>query len=1194
MWKFISHELKYWLKTPMIWIFLFINTLFVFGAVASENVQIGGSIGNIHKNAPYVIETFYATMSIISLLMTTAFMNATANRDFQYGMHQFIFSSPIKKSNYFFGKFIGATIISIIPLLGVSLGAILGAILAPIFDWTPAERFGEIIWAGHLQGILIFAIPNVIISGVLLFGLAILYRSAIVSFIGSMLILVLYVVSAGFMDDIQKEWIANLLDPFGDRPFEIATKYLTVDEKNYHAVTLHGDLLLNRLLWLGIAGIILTAIYFKFSFNTKNEKVAKTKKAKIIEIPLVLNDTSFLNQKSATFSFNTFLRITRFELKAVIKNPSFIILTAIGMINLIVGLSSFTSRYGVSQYPVTYSVVDTIENAFNIFLLGFIVFYTGILVWKERDAKFNEIQDATPIRSNFLFFSKLIAIVVAIAIVYAVAIVFGVVTQTLMGYYNYELDVYFESLFLIRLSGLCFLVVLSLLFHYLINNRYIAYFAFAAFIILNSFIWGLLEINSNMLSFGARPSVTYSDMNGFGPFVPGLIGFSIYWFLFSCLLCFVCLAFYVRGKESIFRYRWTLAKQSFKANRLGIAAAMLAFLLYGGFVYYNTKVLNTYDSSKEQENLQVDYEKKYKRFENLNQPRYCKFNYVIDIMPEDRSMKAKIEAWAKNKSNAPITELHFTMPQLTDSIIIDIAGSQLKMKDKRLYYRIYKLAKALAPNDSIKLDINLWKYTKGFENEVSFTSLTQNGTFFNNADLLPAFGYQKEYEISDKNKRAKLKLPARLRSPKLDNNDLKSRANTYISNDADWVEVNTTISTSSDQIAVAPGSLLKSWKANNRNYFRYKLDHKSLNFYSFISARYEVARKKWNGIDLEVYYDKEHAYNVPIMLKSMQKSLEYYIKNYGPYYHKQCRVIEFPRYESFAQAFPGTMPFSEGIGFIIDLRNVTKDDIDQVFYVVAHEMGHQYWAHQVCGANMQGSEMMSEGFAQYSALMVMEKEYGKDKMKKFLKYEMDEYLNGRSRELEGENPLMKTEGQQYIHYNKASIVMYYLKEMIGEPKVNEAMHNLVNSHAYKEAPFPTAIAAVDEFRKVTPDSLQYVIKDLFENITLFSNRMLKATYKKVGNEYEVTLTTTSEKVRSDAMGKESKLPLSDYIDIGIFAKPKNDQNLGKPLVYKRLKLTKKDNVFTFKTKEEPYEAGIDPYNYLIDRIPDDNLKKVEE
>lgn len=224
-----------------------------------------------------------------------------------------------------------------------------------------------------------------------------------------------------------------------------------------------------------------------------------------------------------------------------------------------------------------------------------------------------------------------------------------------------------------------------------------------------------------------------------------------------------------------------------------------------------------------------------------------------------------------------------------------------------------------------------------------------------------------------------------------------------------------------------------------------------------------MVRKKWNGIDLEVYYDKEHAYNVPNMLNSMQKSLEYYTANFGPYYHKQCRIIEFPRYADFAQAFPGTMPFSEGIGFIIDLRDVTKDDIDQVFYVVAHEMGHQYWAHQVTGANMQGSEMMSEGFAQYSALMVMEKEYGKNKMKKFLEYEMNSYLRGRSSEFEGENPLMKTESQQYIHYNKASIVMYYLKEMIGEKNVNQALKNLVTSYAYKNPPYPTSIAAVNEF-----------------------------------------------------------------------------------------------------------------------------------
>ena len=562
-------------------------------------------------------------------------------------------------------------------------------------------------------------------------------------------------------------------------------------------------------------------------------------------------------------------------------------------------------------------------------------------------------------------------------------------------------------------------------------------------------------------------------------------------------------------------------------------------------------------------------------------------------MPEERNMTAKIEAWAKNKTNAPISELHFTLPMLSDSIKLTIPNAKLKLNDKDLNYRIYTLNKALAANDSIKISVDLASITKGFENEISFTQLTQNGTFFNNEDIMPTFGYNNRFEISDKNLRIKRKLPKRDRMPKLDKTNLVARGNTYISSDSDWVEVTTIISTSKDQIAVAPGSLLKSWESNGRKYFKYHLDQKSLNFYSFISANYQVARKKWNGIDLEVYYDKQHATNVPNMMKSMQKALEYYTKNFGPYYHKQCRILEFPRYASFAQAFPGTMPYSEGIGFITDLRDVTKDDIDLVFYVVAHEMGHQYWAHQVCGANMQGSEMMSEGFAQYSSLMVMEKEYGKDKMKKFLEYEMNGYLTGRSTEFEGENPIMKTENQQYIHYNKASVVMYYFKEMVGEQNVNKALKNLVTQFGYKDPPYATSIDAVNEFRKVTPDSLRYLIPDLFENITLFSNRTLKVTSKKVGDEYEVSIKTTSEKFRSNALGKETPTPIADYIDIGVFGKSDKENVLGKPLVYKRLKITKKDNTFVFKTKTEPYKAGIDPYNYLIDRIPDDNVKSVE-
>ena len=131
------------------------------------------------------------------------------------------------------------------------------------------------------------------------------------------------------------------------------------------------------------------------------------------------------------------------------------------------------------------------------------------------------------------------------------------------------------------------------------------------------------------------------------------------------------------------------------------------------------------------------------------------------------------------------------------------------------------------------------------------------------------------------------------------------------------------------------------------------------------------------------------------------------------------------------------------------------------------------------------------------------------------------------------------------------------------------------------------------FKNVTPDSLQYLISDMFENITLFSNRLLSASYKKIGEEYEVTMQTTSEKFRADSLGKETAVTITDFVNIGVFAEPEGKAKLGKVLVMQRVKINRKENTYVFRVKEKPYQVGIDPYNYLIDRIPDDNLKKID-
>jgi aminopeptidase N len=435
-------------------------------------------------------------------------------------------------------------------------------------------------------------------------------------------------------------------------------------------------------------------------------------------------------------------------------------------------------------------------------------------------------------------------------------------------------------------------------------------------------------------------------------------------------------------------------------------------------------------------------------------------------------------------------------------------------------------------------------------------------------------------------------MKERERMPRLERNCSDHCMNTYISNNSDWVTVATDFTTSSDQIAIAPGSLINKKVVGNRTTYSYKLDHYALNFYSFMSAAYQVERKKWKDIDLEVYYTPEHKYNVKKMIASLENSLSYYTEHFGPYYNNQARIIEFPRYASFAQAFPGTMPYSEGIGFIANLED--SNAIDMVYYVVAHEMGHQWWAHQVTGANMQGATLLSETMAQYSALMVMEKMYGKKMMYKFLKYEMDNYLRSRGNERVKESPLLRVENQGYIHYRKGSVVMYYLKEMIGEKAVNSALKDMIDSLAYQQPPYPNAYMLVDRFNAVTPDSLKYLIQDLFYDITLFGNRTTNATYKKLaGGKYEVSFDVEAMKFKADSMGKETDVKINDWIEIGVRAKAKDGEKIGKQIYSQMIKFDKSKSTYKVLVNELPYEAGIDPNFMLIDRIPGDNMKKLD-
>lgn len=1191
---FFNFEIKHSLRTPMMYIFILVFALLTAAATCIEEVTIGGAIGNVYRNAPFVVQQFYAVMSIFGLFLATAFINAAALRDFENHTQQIVFSSPISKASYYFGHFLGSLSAAVVPLLGCSLGIVAGTFINDLTQNIDPAQFTTHHWWSHINSILVFVIPNLFFCGAIVYALAMTTRNTMYSYMATLFLLVCYIASGRLMTDMKNDDLVVFLDPLGIRTFSILTKYWSVADKNTMSIGPTGLMLASRILWMLIGAVILLIGYKKFSFAEKNKDTNKRKKAADTpkkqwngQIPVFI----------PTFNLSTTLsqlaNQTNIEVKGILRSTGFIILTVIGFMNMMPNLFSSGDGYGNTTYPVTTQMCDDIQGSFYLFIICVLTFFSGELVWKERQSRVNDIYDAMPTHTWTTYVSKLAALAAVVLTMMLLAVITSISVQAIQGYTNFQLGIYIKRIFVIDFLGFMYLGVSSMFIHSVVNNKYLGFFVFILFVILNSFMWGALDINTNMVNFANVPSYIYSDMNGFGPFVAGLVWFNLYWATFAALLGFITVLLWLRGRDTVWSNRLFNAKLNFKKNAILAVGLLGLWAVVAGFVYYNTKVLNKYQTSKELERMQVAYEKKYKRYKGISQPRIVDVKYNIELYPTERRLEAAGDYTIKNKTNQPIDSLHIVMQTRNGSSTnYQIDNGKSIFNDEAIGYQIFKLEPALAPGDSIHLRFQSTYRSEGFENEVSFKKILDNGSFFNNSDFAPNIGYQEAGELEDKNTRKKYDLPERERAPALEDNCTKHCMNHYISNHSDWVNVETTFGTTEGQYAIAPGSLVKDWAAGNRHYYQYKLDHKGLNFYSFMSAAYEIRRDKYKDTDIEIYYQKGHEYNVEKMVKSIQKSLDYYTTNFGPYYHKQCRIIEFPRYERFAQAFPGTMPYSERIGFIANLED--PEDIDMVYYVVAHEMGHQWWAHQVVGAEMQGGTLMSETFAQYSALMVMEKEYGRDAMRKFLKYEMDNYLRSRGKEREKELPLQKVENQGYVHYRKGSVVMYYLKEMIGEAAVNKSLKSFLERFRYQEPPYPTSNDVIVEFRRNTPDSLQYIIKDLFEDMTLFQNKTMEADMKKLPNgKYEVTIQTESQKFKADELGKESEVELNDWIEIGALAKPEG-KKMSKILYRQRHKINKKQNSFTFTLDEKPDKVGIDPNFYLIDRMPEDNLKDIKE
>jgi len=1225
----LKYEIKHWLKQPSIYIYgliLFGMAFLVTGGMAAEDTsRFAGRI----LNSPTYLLNMTKRLMLVILFMLPAIIGVTVYRDFNTNMYHLLFAYPFQKRAYLFGKFISAFLV----LMGIVLLLGIGYATGFSMPWVNPELVGPSRPIMYIQLYALFLIPKIFLISVLVFSIVLLSRNIYSGFIVVFFLILLNQIPATFSWGGEGLFWKTLLDPLGTDAIGHYTKYWTKADENVNLLPMGPIVIFNRLLWLGISFLIFGLTYRYFQFHQTALNFNRKKDAEKEHFIFNLGQLTKVNLTSVKYNFsfsqqcNYMWRMSNIDFKYIVTSKPFFALVLGGLIALMVLMAASNRLWETETYPLTWQMLQVPGMGFSGIINAITFLYAGLLIHRERRFQMNQLVDASPIPNWALLGSKLLALIKIQMVLLFLVMLGGIVVQISKGYYNFEIGQYLFNLYGMNLIHFIIWALLALFVQTLLKNPYLGFFLLV-FVPIGMI--GLSEFGQNQLGIpileqgifrynqgpGEIRGLLYSDLDAYGGQLSAYFIYKFYWLLGGALFFIGALLLWKRGVNNLsnsalgllaslkvtFAERLKKMRTRFTGKtRLGFVSILLLFVSLGFTIFHDTNISHDFYSRSQRNKILDTAEKKYRPYQNFNQPKIVDVKINMDVFPEERQFKSDGKYIVVNLSDQPI-----------DTLTINyLGGNNLTYDFDQAYdfhsqeaignvgnFDILVLKKSLLPGDSLQMSFNCNSDPTTLLR--GQTMVKHDGTYIKD-DIFPRLGNYIDYIREQYGMRSRVRRP----HP----SDSTATFESFMAKDADRMGFEATISTAANQIGIAPGHLEKHWEENGRNYYHYKMDEKIASSWLFMSGEYAIAKDKWRDVDLEIFYNKKHPYNIDRMMRGMKNSLEYCSENFSPYQHKHLRIVEFSQTGArSAHGFPGTIPAGEGTGFTANVDDSPEGGVDYAYGVAVHETAHEWWGHQILPANTRGSKMITEGMADYVNTKVKEHNLGIEEARKFLRYNMDLYFVRRRHDHRPEQPLIYAyHNQNYIHYCKGAQVFFTLADYIGEKNLNNAIKAYVEKVAFQEVQYTTSLEMLDFIRTAVPDSLDYLIKDMFETVTLHQNTMKDWTVTPLDNgQFQVDMEFHVSKYRNIKYGEKLysdngidslryqipnsdqsifSLPLNDYMEVGIFGKDK------KEIYLRKHKVNTIQNKLTIVVDENPEEVAIDPYHLFIDHELEDNWKR---
>lgn len=1033
MWnEFFAFDLRYMLRQPLPWILLvmFGGLAFAFFMLPPIFLTVTGAST---LAAPSTQGFFLGMLTILGSFAFSGMLASNVLRDFEAKAMDLLLVNPVSVRSYLTGRILAGLVCA-----GVIFGvAALGLMIAAKITGPSAPAV--VILTGGVFSFALVALPNLFFMSAFSVTLACKTRSVASVYGGVLLLYLMYMMSVfpmlGLSEDNQF-WLAGLLDPYGTRALSYAGLGQTAAFLDTHLPILgpRGILFfLNRALWvsIGLGLCVWTAIKFR-PLEAKVARKQSSKKSKKAEVaPPVVGIHAF---RPVTFSLLTPLRqigqFVLFDTKSLWRTSAFRIMLGLTLVALVVAMLQVDGIYGSRAFLTTARMIVALQDSFPMPMMVLAIAMTADLLLKDEAAHFSGIANALPVSPLVRLLAHWLALVSTLGL-YILGVVvlawscspgedfapWGVVAKT-------------------ELTSAALMVSLAIAIQSLCKNRFTSYLVFIAVVAAGKAA-ALFNPDLAMWGYATMPLSGFSDLSGFGDSMTEWANAALAWSGVAAVLLTTVFILSQRLKRD---------GGSWKGQRaFGPLAAGVVLAAYAGAVLIILP--KSEDSTGALQARQAQYERNYKQYEGAPQLRVRGIDSTVDLFPSSGRATVKSEYLLVNASETPIQRIYLTVNPRALPVVTGLPAHRVVLNDNATGFRILELATPVAPHESIPLQF-VTEIEESRFNSLDGESIMANGTFFNNQQYFPQLGYLTRDELTDPEDRRKQHLPAQ---KPLARAAAANRGENQLEGQADWVALHTVISTEPDQIALTSGELVKSWKVANRAYFEYRTPHDVLPYFGIASARYSVRKVKSGHVTFEAYFDAKHERNVNQLIDFTRRTVEFYEKTLGEYPASTMKLVEISSPLNIAQSLPGMLVLSDSSEFTRDSESAKPNPL---LFLAAHEVGHQWWANQVVGANALGANVVTETLAQYGALRVIQKYEGKDGYAKALRY--DEGLYQHSKKQETEPSLIDTT-KNFMAYHKGALVFDKLTQSLGAPAVQSALKNFYDKYRFSQAGYPTAI-----------------------------------------------------------------------------------------------------------------------------------------